>query len=69
MEVVAEVVPLAKRSEAPTTADTPRRFFLTGIIRPVSPYLQGKTCKRLGLRQLLQKFADRFIPTGIDLQD
>jgi hypothetical protein len=45
------------------------RSFLTGIIRPVSPYLQGKTCKRLGLRQLLQKSADRYIPTGIDLQD
>ena len=38
MELAAEVVPLAKRSEAPITADTPRRFFLTGVI-PVSESL------------------------------
>jgi len=39
VELAAEVVPLAKRSEAPTPADTPRRFFLTGVIKPVSESL------------------------------
>jgi hypothetical protein len=39
VELDAEVVPLAKRSEEPITADTPCRFFLTGVIIPVSEYL------------------------------
>jgi hypothetical protein len=38
VELTAEVVPLAKRSEEPI-ADTPRRFFLTGVIKPVSESL------------------------------
>jgi hypothetical protein len=39
VEVVTEVVPLAKRSEEPTPAGTPHRYFLTGVITPVSESL------------------------------
>jgi hypothetical protein len=39
VELTAEVVPLCGEKEAPTPADTPRRYFLTGVIKPVSEFL------------------------------